>query len=105
VNYGEGIIDENYDYAVFSQGKEIRDPYSGQILGRKEALVGTLRPKEVASKFAKLSIVNTEEENAFPLQIGMICRPKKRGSFRQNTISREYRSRSQGSNRTQRPSF
>lgn len=106
VNYGEGIIDPAYNYSVYSQGKEIRDPYSGQLLGRTEQLIGTIRPIEVANKFSKLEII-AEEGNKNPfMQVGMICRPlKDRDGFRKNTYSREYRSRSEGSNKRRRPVF
>jgi len=101
VNYGESIINMDMDYEVFSQGKTIKDPYSGRILGKREIKIGVLRPVRVSTKFSKLQIVKGSG-NVGELRVGMVCRPCPRGNFRSNTVSREYRSRSTGSSHNRR---
>lgn len=104
VNYGVGIIDDGRLYEVFSQGKQIRDPHTGLVLGNAETTVGVMTPVRIDNRFSKLKLVKSDGVSGV-ITVGMICRPKANASFRDNTTSRKYRTRSEGKDKPVRAKF
>lgn len=70
INRGEGggvSIGEQFD--VFSEGEEIVDPDTGEVLGASESKVGRIRVEQILPKLSKCSIVAGRPAR------GNICRP------------------------------
>jgi len=71
VNYGKGYLDKGDVLDVFSQGEQIVDPDTGEVLGSEEEKVGRIKITDVQAKFSKAKLVTGE---ASVLEKGMICR-------------------------------
>ena len=70
VNRGEGAgISEGDVYDVFSEGQELIDPDTGEVLGSEETKVGRIQIGQVLAKFSKAALV------AGAAQKGQVCRP------------------------------
>ena len=59
LNYGEGLLSPGDVYALFQQGKELIDPDTGAVLGKKEALLGLVQVSEVTPKYSKSTPLTT----------------------------------------------
>jgi curli biogenesis system outer membrane secretion channel CsgG len=71
LNYGEGLLAAGDVFAVFQQGKEIRDPDTGAVLGNSEKLLGLVKITEVMPKMSKAKMMT-----AFPVApaVGSVAR-------------------------------
>lgn len=70
INRGEGGgVPVGTELDVFSEGEEMVDPDTGEVLGSAETKIGRIRVDQVLPKFSKCSIV------AGRPQKGNICRP------------------------------
>jgi len=70
VNYGKGFLGKGDVLDVFSQGEEIIDPDTGEVLGSEEEKVGRIKITDVQAKFSKGKAVIGADKVAR----GMICR-------------------------------
>lgn len=70
VNYGKGFLGKGDVLDVFSQGEEIVDPDTGEVLGSEEEKVGRIKITDVQAKFSKGKAVVGADKVAR----GMICR-------------------------------
>lgn len=77
INYGDGVVNRGDRLNVYTQGSEVRDPYTGEVLARKEKLAGALIVSEVVGKYSNCKIVD-EDLDIAP---GMICRLASMGSY------------------------
>lgn len=59
LNYGDGTLSPGVVLTVFSKGREIRDPGSGQVLGSEESKLGFLQVTEVTEKMSRAVVVGT----------------------------------------------
>ncbi len=73
LNYGRGTIKTGELYEVFSQGEVIKDPDTGEVLGRSETKAGRIEITSTESKFSKAAIVDGGDA----IQEGMVCRKVK----------------------------
>jgi curli biogenesis system outer membrane secretion channel CsgG len=71
LNYGEGLLAAGDVFAVFQQGKEIRDPDTGAVLGNSEKFLGLVKITEVMPKMSKAAMMT-----AFPVApaVGSVAR-------------------------------
>jgi curli biogenesis system outer membrane secretion channel CsgG len=71
LNYGEGLLAAGDVFAVFQQGKEIRDPDTGAVLGNSEKYLGLVKITEVMPKMSKATMMT-----AFPVApaVGSVAR-------------------------------
>lgn len=71
LNYGEGLLAAGDVFAVFQEGKEIRDPDTGAVLGNSEKLLGLVKITEVMPKMSKATMMT-----AFPVAppVGSVAR-------------------------------
>ena len=71
LNYGEGLLSQGDVFAVFQEGKEIRDPDTGAVLGNSEKLLGLVKVTEVMPKMSKATMMT-----AFPVApaVGSVAR-------------------------------
>ena len=70
LNYGNGYLNAGEVLDVFSQGKIVKDPDTGEILGAEEQKVGRINVSDVQAKFSKATAI----QGAEGLAKGMICR-------------------------------
>ena len=71
VNIGGQSVAVGDRYAVFSLGEMLKDPYSGEQLGRKEECIGYAQVARLTSKIAYLDMI---EGNFDQLKVGCIIR-------------------------------
>src|SRR5579862_789702 len=71
LNYGEGLLAAGDVFAVFQEGREIRDPDTGAVLGNSEKLLGLVKITEVMPKMSKATMMT-----AFPVapSVGSVAR-------------------------------
>lgn len=71
LNYGEGLLAAGDVFALFQQGREIRDPDTGAVLGNSEKFLGLVKISEVMPKMSKATMLT-----AFPVApaVGSIAR-------------------------------
>ncbi len=74
VNYGSGMIDVGESFDVYSQGRVLRDPYSGLVSGKVESLIGTITAMRVGERVC-LMTPNGKKVDSSIFEAGMICRP------------------------------
>lgn len=70
INRGEGggiAVGEEFD--VFTEGEELVDPDTGEVLGSEETKIGRIRVEQILAKFSKCSIVAGSPAR------GNLCRP------------------------------
>lgn len=61
LNRGDGAgIAVGQEWGVFAAGEEMRDPDTGEILGREETLIGKVVVTSVEAKFAKARIIKDQ---------------------------------------------
>ncbi len=71
LNRGEGAgIKKGKRYEVFSIGKAVVDPDTGESLGAEEVKVGTIVVTEVLPKYSKAKVIEAKG----PFKAGSICR-------------------------------
>lgn len=71
LNYGDGTLSPGTILTVFSKGRDIRDPTSGQVIGNEETKLGFLQVTEVSEKMSRAVVVGT---SATPLVVGSTVR-------------------------------
>ncbi|MEZ6185138.1 MAG: CsgG/HfaB family protein [Planctomycetota bacterium] len=70
INRGEGGgINVGEEYDVFTEGEELVDPDTGEVLGSEETKIGRIRVDEILAKFSKCSILAGSPAR------GNLCRP------------------------------
>jgi len=70
INRGEGGgVDVGMELDVFTEGEEMIDPDTGEVLGSMETKVARIRVSQVLAKFSKCSIVGGSPA------VGNVCRP------------------------------
>ncbi|MDP8212786.1 MAG: CsgG/HfaB family protein [Candidatus Zapsychrus exili] len=84
LNYGSGFLNEKGVFDVFSQGEEIVDPDTGEVLGSEEEKVGRIEITSVHEKFSKAKAL----EGTDKIGKGMICR-----SVSKKTLAKEQKTR------------
>jgi hypothetical protein len=78
LNYGEGIVAIGDQVVMFQVGEEIKDPYTGQVLGKREKTVATLQIVDVQPRFSKGQVIAREKNiQMADLVPGMVCRVQK----------------------------
>jgi len=71
LNRGKGAgITKGKRYEVFSTGKAVVDPDTGESLGAEEIKVGVVEVTEVLPKYSKAKVVKADG----PFKAGCICR-------------------------------
>ena len=70
LNYGSGLLQKKQVFDVFSQGEEIIDPDTGEVLGCEEEKIGRIEVTSVQAKFSKAKVL----VGADKIKRGMICR-------------------------------
>ncbi len=70
LNYGSGTLKPDELYDVFVQGEELKDPDTGEVLGRTETKIGRITITSVEAKLSKAKITEGQDKVAKD----MICR-------------------------------
>ncbi len=78
LNYGEGVVSVDDELVLFETGDELRDPYTGAVLGRREKTIATLRVTDVQPRFSKAKIISRESGIEIH-DTGMMCRVQQAG--------------------------
>ncbi len=83
LNYGSGFMNKDEILDVFSQGQEVIDPDTKEVLGKEEQKAGMIKITDVQAKFSKSVAI----EGADKLSKGMVCRklPKEQMEKAANT--------------------
>lgn len=88
INRGEGAVDVGDAFEVYRLGRAYTDPDTGELLGRREEKVATIRVARVAPKFADAEIVEGADALTGNLS-GFLCRESAESIARKITVERQ----------------
>lgn len=75
IGHGGDDIKVGQKYRVISLGQDLKDPYSGESLGRQETSIGEIEISEVQSKMSTAKIISGKQQIAESFAMGLILRP------------------------------
>jgi curli biogenesis system outer membrane secretion channel CsgG len=81
-NAGGDAIKVGDHYAVFQEGEEITDPYTGEVIGNSESLVGSLEVTYVSDKFSYGRSIDGSQ-----FGVGMVLRPSAENQASEEAVS------------------
>jgi curli biogenesis system outer membrane secretion channel CsgG len=77
LNQGGETMDPGQRFIVFSRGEVLRDPYTGEVLGRQETKIGEITLETINPRFSIARIVEENRPFAEFFQPGqLVCRPR-----------------------------
>ena len=79
-------------YQVFKYGKQIKDSYTGEILGKIEIPFAEAEIINVTSKITTAKIINNKNKD-FSIEMDLIVRPKKKNIIKEESIAEKIKSK------------
>lgn len=89
IGHGGDDLKPGQRYRVMALGQDLKDPYTGESLGRQEIVVGEIEISDVQSKTSQGFIINGNQQINERFTTGLILRPLIKGAITQKPAGKK----------------